>query len=71
MMLGNLYKTKMGWVVKYPINNLNRVGFNTTIIPVDNYQELTDSYEGVLIPFSIKIKKSNSGKIPYAKINLN
>jgi len=69
-MKGNLYKTKLGWTVKYSKNKKN-VDFDTIAIPVDNFQNLIDSNNGSLVEFSVKIKKSGNGKMPYAQIYLN
>lgn len=73
-MVGELYKSSMGWAIRYPIyNQKNNFDYNTTFIPIDDESKLNDKFNGLVVPFSIKIKskKGERGKMPYAEININ
>lgn len=68
-MVGELFKTKLGWVIRYPIEK-NLGVYDSSIIPVINSENFMDSDLGKKVTFSIIIKKNKKfkGKSPYAKL---
>lgn len=73
-MVGELYKSSMGWAIRYPIGDNNKeFAFNVTYIPIENQSDIKDHHKGMVVPFSIKVKnsKNSKGNMPYAEIELN
>jgi len=73
-MVGELYKSKMGWTVRYPIEGNNKdFVFNITYIPIENQSQINEDWSGKIVDFSIKIKnsKNSKGRMPYAEIEVN
>jgi len=73
-MVGELYKSSMGWAIRFPVlKDKKTQDYGITIIPIENDIELTDNHLGKVVPFSVKVKssKTGTGKMPYAKISLN
>lgn len=70
-MVGELYKSSMGWAIRYPI--FSKKNYDTTFIPINNQSKITEDLSGKIVPFSIKFKskKGEKGKMPYAEIELN
>jgi len=71
-MIGELYKNKFGWFVKYPlIEHIKESDYyETSIIPIDNTTNLRLEQIGKNVKFSVFFRDEEDS-IPFAKINLN
>jgi len=71
-MIGELYKNKFGWFVKYPlIEHIKESDYyETSIIPIDNTTNLTLEQIGKNVKFSVFFREDDD-TIPFANINPN
>jgi len=72
-MIGELYKTNLGWAVKFPSEGKSKkVEYSTIVLPIKNKEVLSEVTQGQIVEFSVKFKKSkkSKGTSPYALINL-
>lgn len=72
-MVGELYKTNLGWAVKYPLNKMcEELHYSINIFPIKNQEYLKDVQSGQLVSFSVIFDNKKYDDIfPCAEIEFN
>jgi hypothetical protein len=71
-MVGEIQKTKMGWIILYtPNKNKDTSNFDTTLMRVSNQDEMSENLNGKIVKFKIDNIDLDKTTITEVKVLLN